>query len=295
MWLCQGGSGLYMRALQVLIDVLQVVAVAEGRFVGEAGPGSQRIYGGLTITQALDAARQCCPAEFSIQSLHGQFLRPGDHQHPIEIQVEALKDGRRFKLYNVCCRQQGKSIFFATVTFHLPENSYQHTLSPPELLLPGVEKARLYPHRQQSWSLQESAGRSAAFEVRIEQPLQFDQCQGPENQTWFRLADAAGISNWQQILLLAYASDWNMPSVAMRPHSVARGYMPSLASLDHAIWFYRPPQLQDWVACVQESPAALHGRGHTRGLFYDQRGELLAAVSQESYLVAREKLPAGTG
>ncbi len=277
-----------MQALRQLIDVLQVEAVGECRFLGQPGPGSDRIFGGLTITQALDATRQCCPPELSVQSLHGQFLRPGDHQHPIEIEVGTLKDGRRFKLYNVSCRQQGKDIFFATVTFHLREDSYQHSLAPPELKLPGADKAQFFPHRQQCWSGQEAEGRPAAFEVRIEQALQFDREQAPENQTWFRAVDASGVSDWQQLLLLAYASDWNMPSVAMRPHTVAKGYAPGLASLDHAIWFYRPPRLQEWVVYVQESPAALHGRGHTRGLFYDQRGNLLAAASQESYLVERK-------
>ncbi len=278
-----------MQALQKLIEVLQVEAVGEGLFVGQPGPGRHRIYGGLTICQALDAARRCCPAGFSLQSMHGQFLRPGDHQHVIDIAVEMLKDGRRFKLYNVYCRQQGKIIFFATVTFHQPEDAYQHSLAPPPLRLPGPDTAQFFPHRQKSWGGQESEGRSAAFEVRIEEPLQFDRHQAPENQTWFRAVDAAGISGWQQVLLLAYASDWNMPSVAMRPHAVAEGYLPNLASLDHVIWFYCPPVLQHWIAYVQESPAAWGGRGHARGLFYDQQGELLAAVSQESYLVPRKK------
>lgn len=280
-----------MQALQALIEVLQVKPVGEGYFVGKPGPGSHRIYGGLTICQALDAARRCCPAELSIQSMHGQFLRPGDHQHAIDITVETLKDGRRFKLYNVYCRQQGKLIFFASVTFHQPEDAYQHFLAPPQRQSPDADTAQFFPHRQQFWSEQEAQGRSWAFEVRIEEPLDFHRRQAPVNQTWFRAVDAEGVSGWQQILLLAYASDWNMPSVAMRPHTVAEGYLPQLASLDHVIWFYRPPRLQQWLTYVQESPAAWHGRGHTRGLFYDQQGALLAAVSQESFLLPRTKSP----
>jgi acyl-CoA thioesterase-2 len=93
------------------------------------------------------------------------------------------------------------------------------------------------------------------------------------------------MSDWQQTLLLAYASDWNMPSIAMRPHRVEKDTIPSLASLDHAIWFYRQPSFSDWITYTQQSPAALNGRAHSRGLFYDQQGELLAAVCQESYLV----------
>lgn len=277
-----------MHALKQLIELLQVTATGDGEFVGEPGPGKYRIYGGLTITQALDATRQCCPAEYAVQSLHGQFLRPGDHEHKIDIKVEELKDGRRFKLYNVYCRQQGKTIFFATITFHLPEDSYEHAMTPPELVLPPEDKANFYPHRQQSWSLEEANGRTAAFEVRMEQGLDFHSEQQPASMTWFRCVNAIDISAWQQTLLLAYASDWNMPSIAMRPHTVEKGWMPSLASLDHTIWFYRQAELRDWITYVQESPAALNGRGHSRGLFYDQQGELLAAVSQESFLVPKK-------
>jgi acyl-CoA thioesterase-2 len=280
-----------MHALNQLIELLQVTATGDGEFVGEPGPGKYRIYGGLTITQALDATRQCCPAEYAVQSLHGQFLRPGDHEHKIDIKVEELKDGRRFKLYNVYCRQQGKTIFFATITFHLPQSAYEHAMAPPELVLPPQEKARFYPHRQQSWSQEEMTDRTAALEVRMEQGLDFDSEQAPTHMTWFRSVKAGDISPWQQTLLLAYASDWNMPSIAMRPHTVAKGLMPSLASLDHAIWFYHQPELGDWITYVQESPAALNGRGHTRGLFYDKRGELLAAVSQESFLVPQKMKP----
>jgi acyl-CoA thioesterase-2 len=280
-----------MHALQQLIDLLQVTPSGERQFTGEPGPGEHRIYGGLTITQALDAARQCCPAEYAVQSLHGQFLRPGDHEHKIEISVEELKDGRRFKLYNVYCRQQGNTIFFATVTFHLPETAYEHAMTPPELDLPATDTARFYPHRQHSWSREEMEGHTASLEVRIAEGLEFRKEQLPQSKTWFKLASAPAVSDWQQTLLLAYASDWNMPSIAMRPHTVEKGYMPSLASLDHAIWFYRQPQFEDWIAYVQESPAALNGRGHTRGLFYDQQGELLGAVSQESYLVPKKMPP----
>lgn len=276
-----------MQTTRQLLDLLQVKPMGERQFVGQPGPGEHRIYGGLTITQALDAARRCCPAEYAVQSLHGQFLRPGDHEHKIEITVEVLKEGRRFKLYNVYCRQQGNTIFFATITFHLPEEAYEHAMVPPERVLPAEDRARFYPHRQHSWSREEVQEHGAALEVRIYDPLSFREEQAPRGQTWFRLAEQSALDDWEQVLLLAYASDWNMPSIAMRPHTVEEGLMPVLASLDHAIWFYRQPRFEDWITYVQESPAALSGRGHSRGLFYDPRGELLAAVTQESYLVPK--------
>lgn len=278
-----------MSALQDLVNVLQVTRESDKCFIGNSGPGDFRIYGGLTVTQALDAARQCCPPEYAAQSLHGQFLRPGDHDHSIEITVEELKDGRRFKLYNVYCRQQGNTIFFATVTFHLPEPAFEHTKQAPELELPSEDKARFFPHRQQEYSREQFAENSAALEVRIEQKLDLFSIQEPEQTTWFKTADSFTISDWQQTLLLAYASDWNMPSTAMRPHTIPEDHYPNIASLDHSIWFYRQADLHHWAAYVQESPASLNSRGHSRGLFYNLQGELLACVNQESFLTTAPK------
>ena len=278
-----------MGALQALLDILQVKACGDRQFIGNPGPGSFRIYGGLTVTQALDAVRQCCPREFVVQSLHGQFLRPGDHQHTIDIVVEDLKDGRRFKLYNVYCKQQGKTIFFATVTFHLPTPGFEHTLPAPPLLLPADDKAMFFSHRGESFNRAELAANSAALEVRIDDKTAFDREQSPTQQTWFKSTETPALNDWQQTLLLAYASDWNMPSVAMRPHIVAADQYPNIASLDHSIWFYRQADLQQWTVYVQESPAALNGRGHTRGLFYNQQGALLACVNQESFLTTLAK------
>ena len=280
-----------MSALQQLITTLQVSPIGDGRFIGKAGAGAGglRIYGGLTVTQALDAVRQCCPQEYVVQSIHGQFLRPGDHQYDIDINVEELKDGRRFKIYNVYCRQQGKNIFFATITFHLPEPGYEHTLAAPPLKLPAEDKARFYPHRYQSYSRDELAAQPVSLEVRIDDIMDLHRQQQPEQITWFKTADSSNLTDWQQTLLLAYTSDWNMPAVAVRPHTLAEGHCPNIASLDHSIWFYHQANLHHWAAYVQESPAALNSRGHSRGLFYSQQGDLLACVNQESFLATMAK------
>lgn len=277
-----------MTALQQLLKLLHVTPSGEGQFIGKPGAGDFRIYGGLILTQAIDAARQCCPADFALQSLHGQFLRPGDYQHDIEIRVEDLKQGRRFKLYNVYCQQQGKTIFFATVTFHLPEDSFEHTQQAPGLTLPTEDKARLFIDR--TTPLPDDQPRTeAALELRIEEINQFDQVQMPEQVTWFKTASSNKLSDWQQTLLLAYCSDWNMPIVAARPHTLKENQRPNIASLDHSIWFYRQADLSHWTAYVQESPAALNGRGHTRGLLYSEQGELLACVNQECFMVTESK------
>jgi acyl-CoA thioesterase-2 len=60
-----------------------------------------------------------------------------------------------------------------------------------------------------------------------------------------------------------------------------------VASLDHAMWFHRPPRIEDWVLYAQDSPSASGGRGFTRGLLFARDGRLLASVVQEGLMRPR--------
>ena len=273
-----------MSPLKHLITIMQVKPDGSMRFIANPGHGGKRIYGGLIVAQALDATRRCCPNSFKVQSIHGQFLRPGDYDHSINIEVQVLKDGRRFKLYNVYCRQQDKIIFFATMTFHKPEISFDHTLPATGLELPNASFALYYHQRDERHTSQELNGEPTSIEVRIEDKNNFHSPQTLQARGWYKAAEKLTISEWQNTLLLAYISDWNLPSVAMRPHSVKSTKSLMLASLDHTIWFYGQSNLQDWVIYLQDTPTAKNSRGHTRGLLYSHSGELLACVNQESFL-----------
>ena len=60
-----------------------------------------------------------------------------------------------------------------------------------------------------------------------------------------------------------------------------------MASLDHAMWFHRPVQVENWLLFDTESPSAQAGRGLSRGLIYAQDGTLVASVAQEALLRKR--------
>jgi acyl-CoA thioesterase-2 len=76
-----------------------------------------------------------------------------------------------------------------------------------------------------------------------------------------------------QQAVLAYASDMSLLSTAMRPHGV-NWRTPGLqtASLDHAIWFHRPSNFNDWHLYDQKSPSASGSRGFNLGEIYNAGG-----------------------
>jgi acyl-CoA thioesterase len=54
-----------------------------------------------------------------------------------------------------------------------------------------------------------------------------------------------------------------------------------MASLDHALWFHRTVQIDDWLLYSMDSPNASGARGLGRGQFFNRHGELIASTTQE--------------
>lgn len=79
---------------------------------------------------------------------------------------------------------------------------------------------------------------------------------------------------------LVYASDRGLISTARDAHGIGgnEGYA---ASLDHAIWFHRPPRFEGWILFSSHSPIAHGARALILGQMHTRDGTHIASVSQE--------------
>jgi acyl-CoA thioesterase-2 len=105
----------------------------------------------------------------------------------------------------------------------------------------------------------------------------------PLTRSWFRADGDVPSDPLTASALLAYISDWSILDpvlCATRRPPVAH----SIASLDHAMWFHRPPDFSDWLLYDQHSPSGIGARGLSNGAVYNRSGQLVCAVVQESYL-----------
>jgi acyl-CoA thioesterase-2 len=94
--------------------------------------------------------------------------------------------------------------------------------------------------------------------------------------------------------LLTYASDRGYIATAHaglmkrrpRPSSgmAAAASVGASASLDHSIWFHRPPRFDDWLLFTSESPVAHAARALILGQMYDRDGVQVASVAQEALI-----------
>lgn len=253
--------------------------------------GLPQVFGGQVVSQALFAARQTTPDERNIHSFHSNFLQPGDSQKNIVYAVEILRDGSSFSARRISAIQNGQTIFVMTASFQSDETGYEHhkTMPPvpaPETLTSETEiTLRLARHPNSEKYKKFLAPKPLEMRpVKFHNPLQ-GKTDEPVRQIWLRANGTLPADSAIHQSLLSYASDYNFLPVALQPHG--RGFLEpemQVATLDHAMWFHRPFDLNQWLLYNIESPSASGARGFVRGEFYSQDGKLIASTAQEGLI-----------
>lgn len=280
-----------------LLELLELEAIEENLFRGASHDlGFRQLFGGQVIGQALAAATRTVEGR-PAHSLHGYFLRPGDVQLPVVYQVERLRDGGSFSARRVTALQKGRTIFTLSASFQDLERGLEHQVQAPPAPDPeslGDDRERLEPLcKELPAAIRQRLLRQFPVEFRslqLQNPLK-PVATEPARQIWLRFRGKVPAGSQLHRYLLAYASDYNLLLTALLPHGVSfRQPFMQVASLDHALWFHREPDLDDWLLYSMDSPWAGAGRGLARGCFFDRHGQLVASVAQEG-LIRRHEAP----
>ena len=260
-----------------------------------------KAYGGDLVAQAAAAAMRSVTDGKTLHSMHSYFLRPADIGAEVRYEVELLRDGRGYGTRQVRGYQNGKPIYVCLANFaagvsgagrFAPELA--ETVPDPEDLptsaeyLAGRAGGTMTGESKAYWC----GGRG--FDMRhVPGPVYLDVEGGraPHQAVWIRPFDplraVAGLSDEQRDLAaLAYVCDYTILEPVLRVLGLAWAD-PGLvtASLDHAMWFHRQPQLDNgWLLYVQQAASAEAGRGLGTGRFYTRDGLHLATVAQEGMI-----------
>ncbi len=286
-------------AVQDLLSILDLEPIEVNLFRGRSPQvGWQRVFGGQVIGQALVAACRTVDeiAERPPHSLHGYFLLAGDPKVPIVYEVDRIRDGRSFTTRRVVAIQHGRAIFTMSASFHGAEPGLSHQAEMPKVpgpeQLPSESEIRQRVGPMMPDPIRRYFERERPIELR---PVEFERYFGKKLpagrfNVWIRatgaLPDAAAIHQ----CVLAYASDLMLLDAALAPHGrtvFERTIM--AASLDHALWFHRRFQADEWLLYAQDSPNAGGARGFARGLIFSRDGTLVASVAQEGLLRERRE------
>lgn len=259
------------RALASVLRRLDVAQENEHDFTAAAeGSNRPRLFGGLVAGQAAVAAARTAPG-FELHSLHAYFLLPGDPALPVHYNVTPLKQGKNFHACQVLARQNERIIFSMQASFQRGGAGFEHADPMPEAT-PPEQLADL------SLAYWGGAG-----------PIQLRDCDEGQlaraaesgmRRIWMRPWTAPSDDPVLHMALLVFASDMTMVRTGVMRHPEFHGRRFG-ASLDHALWFHRPPRFDDWVLYAMRSPAAHSGRPLITGSMYSRDGTRILSSAQE--------------
>ncbi len=277
--------------LQDLVNLLELEVIEDNLFRGESRDlGGKSVFGGQVLGQALMAAYGTVKDQ-QAHSIHAYFLRPGDMQSDIVYEVERLRDGRSFVARRVHAVQHGRTIFSMIASFQTAEEGLEHQFEMPDV--PSPEGLLTQVELRERWlpdcpeKLRSGFMRDLAIEFKPVEPTNpfRPEPRPPVQHIWFRAAGELPDNDKLHRSVLAYASDFNLLGTAMRPHGVSWfNDKMAVASLDHALWFHRRFRADDWLLYSMDSPSSSGARGMSRGLIFNQAGELVASTTQESLM-----------
>jgi acyl-CoA thioesterase-2 len=222
------------------------------------------LYGGQVAAQALFAAGGTVSDDRLPHSLHGYFLRSGDAARPTVFHVDRDRDGRSFSARRVVAVQGGEVIFNMSASFQAPGDGPDHQVQEP----PDAER----PEDSESLSL------PRLFSMEGRRPSQPYRTTSWPTRFWARATVALPPDDHlMHSCVLTYLSDIGTGLSALPDDDAAPG-----PSLDHAVWFHRHVQLDDWVLMDMRPVTVSGGRGWYAGSVTTADGGLAASFVQET-------------
>ncbi len=273
------------------LDRLALDQIDRDIFTGHCHSGAPlRAYGGQIAAQALMAAGHTVEQKDRyVHSLHCYFLRPGRTKDSITYLVDRPRDGGSFSTRIVRAVQHGETIFMMTTSFATIDAGPAHQFdmpseSPPSAIAEiDIPSVILSPGASlEEWDYPSQVLIELHSADDPDTPLQIAEGKYERTQ-WVRITQDLPHDPLIQASALTYLSDMSMVRIAVAPHREVRDTL-QRASIDHAVWFHGPIDVNRWLLFTQDTPVAGGGHGLARGLFYDPDGRLIASVVQESLM-----------
>ncbi|WP_127547705.1 acyl-CoA thioesterase II [Actinoplanes sp. OR16] len=278
-------------AVDQLLGLLDLKQIDAATFEGESPQtGAQRVFGGQVAGQALVAAGRTVDPSRQVHSLHGYFVRAGDPTVPITFHVENIRDGRSFSVRRSTAKQHGKTIFFMSASFQVPEEGLDHH-TPPPVDVPAPEDVptmrdwvERYPERMGMFKASPQAVDVRYLGVPGWVPPGDREVQ-PEQRVWMRINGTLPDDPLIHACALTYASDLSLLDAVLSTHGEVWGPGGVIgASLDHALWLHRPFRADEWFLYDSASPSASGARGLASGRMFTRDGRHIASAVQEGLL-----------
>ena len=250
--------------------------------------GYKRIFGGQVMAQTLIAAYKTIDVKHFAHSFHSYFLRPGQMEKPITFTVDRIRDGKSFSTRTVKAIQDGEAIFNSSISFQKEEKGLEHQIKMPDVPKPEDLKSEIENRKALLEKLNMDKGDMPMFLKQREiemRPVEVQDYFNPKKlppykNTWIKAEGKLPKDLISQQAFLLYISDMGL--LAAANNSVGVNFLTKNfqnASLDHAMWFHRKIDLNDWFLYSIDSPITRNARGFSRGSIFSRTGDLVASCT----------------
>lgn len=282
-----------MKTIKELIDLLTLEQLDDHIFKGQnyQAPWG-RVFGGQVLAQSLHAAYRTVPKDRIAHSMHGYFILGGNLNYPITYEVDTIRNGGSFTTRRVVAKQNGRAIFNMAASFQLKQEGVDHQISMPNIVSPenlstSLEQIEALKDLDPKIYQRLKMVLPEVFSFKMVDKIinKLSKNGSPFNNIWVRTSEPVLVDEPIQQQVLAYMSDYNLLNTASLPHRETLNKSNTFyASLDHAIWFHRKIEFDDWLLYAMDSPSASNARGFSRGSIFNKNGALIASVAQEGLM-----------
>lgn len=281
-----------MSEFKALLDILNLEQIEENKYRGHSlDIGSPQVYGGQAIAQALEAAGRTVDEDRILHSMHGYFLSPGNMEKEIIYNVDIIKDGRTFNNRRVLAKQGDRNIFLLAASYQIEEEGFSHYRPMPNVAQPESLSSfpEIFSKIAEQYKIKPKGMFSPESSIQFKPVEHYDVTnpgiRAPISNVWFKVNGPMPDDLRLRKILVSYASDFNLLMTSLFPHNVSLFTTPMrIASLDHAMWFHREIEEDDWMLYTVDSTNASGARGFCRGKIYSRKGVLLASTTQEGLI-----------
>ncbi|MEM0955193.1 MAG: acyl-CoA thioesterase domain-containing protein [Pseudomonadota bacterium] len=273
------------QTLEHLLSTMSLEREDALRFTAQnTHPDGPRLYGGQVLAQAIRAAQLTVESDRVVHSQHAYFLRPGDGKLPLTLDVEVARDGGSFSSRRVVASQQGRVILVSSMSFHTPESGDEYGAEMPAVTGPdGLRTQREINLEEDFFWPEFQIVDGLDWDIRFVEPVDWHNPVPREGvlHIWLKTTGSVGALPGMQPALLSYISDCGLIDATLLPFGRSFYDGMQTASLDHAMWFHAPCQVQDWLLYEVSCERVGAARGLARGRFFNQDGSLIATCMQE--------------
>jgi len=267
--------------------------------------GAGRIFGGQILGQSLAAVARTVPPQRRVHSLHLTFCAAGRPSLPVHYKVERLRDGASASVRGVRAEQGGRIVCVATASCRGQEVGFDHD-DAIALDVAGPfahTDAKAMVHRDpDTWKGHplDFVSRKGSIELRlVHAPRDFSdapQRRGGELlHVWVRSPSTLLTEPFMHQCAVAYLTDYvlaHVPPLQRMPYVDTKRI--AAASVNHALWFYRPFKADEWLLVEIACPVAAAGRGLATAKVYDVQRRVVAVTTQECVYREKEPRPEGS-